>query len=148
MNVIANPLMVTPKTEVGFLYCPLMTIYIYLVLYACVLWMGNLNAVTSAVWILTEFCYFRPSSHPYSIVHNKNISKIKCIRKIGPMWSLCRFMYVMVIILCHRDRNKVYCNFWRNIILNTLALAEKKAIYKLEKCKERWSTEQDFSSWQ
>lgn len=126
MNVIGNPLTVTPKTKVGFLYCPLTTRY--LVLYSRVLWMGNLNAVTSAARILTEFCSFRPSNHPYNIVHNMNTSKIKCIRKIGPMWSicLCRFMYFMVIILWHRDRNNIYCNFWRNIILNTLTLAEKK----------------------
>lgn len=36
MNIIANPLMVTPQIKVGFLSCPLMNI-MHLLLYACVL---------------------------------------------------------------------------------------------------------------
>lgn len=35
MNVIANPVTVTPKTEVDFLYYPLMTIYISCIVYMC-----------------------------------------------------------------------------------------------------------------
>lgn len=80
MNVIANPLMLTPKTKVCFLSCPLMTI-MYLLLYARVFGMRNLNAVTCTARILTEFCYFKPSSHPHCIVHNENTSKIKCHQK-------------------------------------------------------------------
>lgn len=56
------------KEKVGFfLWCPLI-IVMYLVFYACVLWVTNLIAATYAARFLTEFRYSKPPSHPHLIV--------------------------------------------------------------------------------
>lgn len=52
--------------------------------------------MTCGARILTEFCYFKPSSCPYNIVHNENTSKIKCQQKDR---SHVKFMFAYIHVL-------------------------------------------------